>query len=74
MRAESTRLATIAIISMAQQARPNVAGNMLLARAQFRGPVECRGHDALGDVLLQRGALQVGAAQQVLGARPWRMR
>jgi hypothetical protein len=36
MRAESTRLATMAIISMAQQARPNVAGNMLFALAQFR--------------------------------------
>ena len=33
-RATSTRAATIDIISIAQQARPNVAGNSALARAQ----------------------------------------
>ncbi len=55
------------IISIAQQARPNVSGNIELPRAHDDRLVERRREDALLDVLLEVVALQL-AAQHV--ARP----
>ena len=60
-RAMSTREPTIDIISIAQQASPNVAGKSELPRAQFERLVERRREHALLDVLLEVGALEVAA-------------
>ena len=67
-RATSTRAATIDIISMAQQARPNVAGNMALPRAQLTALSSVVVRTESSDVLLERLALEV-AAQHVAGAQ-----
>ena len=60
-RAMSMRPATIDIISIAQQARPKVSGKIALPRRPVDGLVERRREDALLDVLLELGALEVAA-------------
>ena len=67
-RAMSTRAPTIDIISIAQQARPKVAGKMRVAARPVERLVERRGEDALLDVLLELVALEV-AAQHVARAQ-----
>ena len=67
-RAMSTRAATIDIISIAQQARPKVAGNIELPRAQSTALSSVVVMHALLDVLLEVGALEV-AAQHVARAQ-----
>ena len=60
-RAMSSRAPTIDIISIAQQASPNVAGKSELPRRPVGGPLERRREHALLDVLLELGALEVAA-------------
>ena len=69
-RATSTRAPTIDIISIAQQASPNVAGKIALARGPAAALSSVVGEQALLDVLLERLALQLAA--QHLARRSWR--